>query len=58
MMPDPFRPFSFRMWMAVMWSQIFFLSFSGMPNFLHCSMASSIRRPVTSDRGVTVSFLR
>ena len=26
MMPDPFGPFSFRMWMVAMWSQIFFLS--------------------------------
>ena len=44
--------------MAVMWSQIFFLSFSGMPHFLHCSRASSIRRPVKSGRGAAASFLR
>ena len=58
MMPDPFRSLSFRMWMAAMWSRIFFLSFSGMPYFLHDSEASSIRHPVNSSRGVTVSFLR
>ena len=44
--------------MAVMWSQIFFLSFSGTPHFLHYSRASSIRRLVNYDRGAVVSFLR
>ena len=58
MTPDPFRPFSFRIWMVAMWSQIFFLSFSGMPHFLHDSGASSIRRLVNSDSGVAASFLR
>jgi len=58
MMPDPFRPLSFRMWMAVMWSWIFFLSFSGTPHFLHNSGASSIRRSVNSSRGVAAAFLR
>ena len=58
MMPDPFRPFSFRMWMAAMWSQIFFLSFSGMPHFLHYFRASSIRCLVNSGRGAMVVFLR
>ena len=58
MTPDPFKPFSLRMWMAAMWSQIFFLSFSGMPHFLHDFGASSIRRPVNSGRGAAVSFLR
>jgi len=58
MTPDPFRPFSFRIWMAVMWSQIFFLSFSGTPHFLHDSGASSIRHPVNFSRGATASFLR
>ena len=58
MMPDPFKSFSLRMWMVVMWSRIFLLSFSGMPHFLHDSGASSIRRPVNSDRGAVVSFLR
>ena len=58
MTPNPFRPFSFRMWMAVMWSWIFFLSFSRTPHFLRDSRASSIRRPVNSGRGAVVSFLR
>ena len=44
--------------MVVMWSRIFLWSFSGMPYFLHDSGASSIRRPVTFDRGAVVSFLR
>ena len=56
--PDPFRPFSLRMWMAMMWSWIFLLSFSGMPHFLHCSGASSIRRPMNSDRRAATLFLR
>ena len=58
MTPDPVKPFSLRMWMAAMWSWIFFLSFSGMPHFLHDSRASSIRCPVNSGRGVVASFLR
>jgi len=58
MTPDPFRPFSFRIWMAVMWSLIFFLPFSRMPHFLHGSRASSIRRSMNYDRGAAASFLR
>ena len=58
MMPDPFKPFSLRMWMAAMWSQIFFLSFSGTPHFFHDSRASSIRCPVNSGRAAVASFLR
>ena len=60
MTPDPFRPFSFKMWMAVMWSLIFFLSFFGMPHFLHDSGASSIRRSVNflHDREAALLFLR
>ena len=58
MTPNPFRPFSFRMWIAMMWSQIFFLSFSRMPHFLHDSGASLIRRLVKSDRGTAALFLR
>ena len=56
--PDPFRPFSLRMWMAMMWSWIFLLSFSRMHHFLYYSGASSIRRLVNSSRGVAVSSLR
>ena len=58
MTPDPFRSFSLRIWMAAMWSWIFFLSFFEMPHFLYDSGASSIRRPVNSDRGVAAMFLR
>jgi len=58
MMPDPFKPLSFRMWMAAMWSQIFFSSFSRTPHFLHDFGASSIRHPVNSGRGAMASFLR
>ena len=58
MMPDPFRPFSFRMWMVAMWSQIFFLSFSRTPHFIHDFGASSIRCLVKFDRGMVAAFLR
>ena len=58
MTPDPFRPLLFRMWMVAMWFQIFFLSLSGTPHFIHDSGASSIRCSVNSRRGVAVLFLR
>ena len=44
--------------MAVMWSWIFFLSFSGTPHFLYGFGASLIRCPVNSGRGAAASFLR